>query len=100
MIGFILKYWRLLLPALAVIGVLLTLWGAYNYAKAQGVDECRAEYETALQEAQEKAQRDIRQIRNENDKLRQTVLAGEDSGYGVGSVTRNVLDGLRDQRSR
>lgn len=86
--------------ALAIIAGLFALWGAYAYAKAQGVKECQADYEAALWKAQEESQKQLRKVKESYDKDKRALLAAEDSGYGVGPLTSNVLSGLRNRGDR
>lgn len=93
--SFFLKYWRIILPALAVIGLMMALWGWGRYKYNEGYKASQAAYEKALFEAQQKAQFEIRKVQDEYSKKKANIPA-QDSGYGVGNITRNVINGLPD----
>lgn len=85
--------------ALAIAAALVALYSAYAYAKGVGRDECKQAHEKALFEAQQKAQFEIRKVQQDYA-VRKSLLPSQDSGFGVGPVTRMAIDGLPDGRGR
>lgn len=85
--------------AIAIAGALAGLWGAYAYAKGIGREECQTAYQKALFEAEQKAQFEIRKVRDEYSKKKANIPA-QDSGDGVGRITADVLRRLPDGGAR
>lgn len=77
--------------ALSVVALLLS---SYYWAKSKGRAECKAEYEIALQEAQNNAQKAIKDMErgyaNASKKIRQVP-----SGGCVGDASRASSEWLR-----
>lgn len=94
-LAFIWGHKRILGPALAVLAVLLAIWGAYRWAKAEGREQCRAEYAAAQAEAKDKAQKQIGGIINDHNAIIDRLPPGADH---PAPAVDAAIDGLRARR--
>ena len=92
MIAIILKYRNLFIG----LAGFLILTGLYFFIRQQGINACKDEYTKQLILAQEKAQKEIRVIEDKYAKIHKS-LPKEDSGYGVGPITRSVFDSVPER---
>jgi hypothetical protein len=62
MIGFLIRYHKILLPIGAAIILAICVLSAYHWAKGVGRSECTAQYEQAIREAQDSAARQLSEM--------------------------------------
>lgn len=90
-IRFFIKY-RTYLTALAIV---LSLWGAFTYAKSIGKEDCRKEQENALLAASQKARFELVQLEKKYANAAKKIKEIPDGGC-VGPANAYINEWMRE----